>query len=131
MKIRQDARFSIFQNPAMSAPNLSAINLQIGQSIAKRRQQAGLTQEQVAERLGIGYVAVSRMERGLVMPTVARLYQLAEILGCSSADLLDENSPLADDQARRLYLLFARLSESDRKMLGDVLQVLSERLCEK
>ncbi|MDO5356689.1 MAG: helix-turn-helix domain-containing protein [Conchiformibius sp.] len=115
----------------MSAPDLSAINRQIGQSIAKRRQQAGLTQEQVAERLGIGYVAVSRMERGLVMPTVARLYQLAEILGCSSADLLDENSPLADDQARRLYRLFARLSENDRKMLGDVLQILSERLCEK
>lgn len=114
----------------MNAPDLSTISRQIGQSIARRRQQAGLTQEQVAEQLGIGYVAVSRMERGLVMPTVVRLYQLAEILGCSSADLLDENSPLADDQARRLYHLFARLHESDRKMLGNILQTLSERLRE-
>ncbi|UOP05473.1 helix-turn-helix domain-containing protein [Conchiformibius kuhniae] len=111
-------------------PDFSIINRQIGKSIAKRRQQAGFTQEQVAEKLGIGYVAVSRMERGLVMPTVARLYQLAELFGCSSADLLDENSPLADDQARRLCHLFNQLQEHDRKLLGDIFQILSERLRE-
>ena len=52
----------------------------IGRPIAKHRLESGPTQEQVAELLEIGDEAVSRMERGLVMPTVARLVQLAEIL---------------------------------------------------
>lgn len=46
----------------------------IGQCIAKRRLAANLTQDQVAEKLGIGYEAVSRMERGKSIPTVIRLF---------------------------------------------------------
>ena len=48
----------------------------IGQSIAKYRQAAGLTQAQLAEILGIGNDAVSRMERGTTTPTITRLLEL-------------------------------------------------------
>jgi transcriptional regulator with XRE-family HTH domain len=44
----------------------------IGRAIAKHRLESGLRQEQVVELIEIGNEAVSRMERGLVMPTVAR-----------------------------------------------------------
>lgn len=58
--------------------NHGEINKRIGKAIAKQRQQSGYTQEQVAEMLEIGNEAVSRMERGLIMPNVVRLIELAE-----------------------------------------------------
>ncbi|WP_233139473.1 helix-turn-helix domain-containing protein [Aggregatibacter actinomycetemcomitans] len=58
--------------------NHGEINKRIGKAIAKQRQQSGYTQEQVAEMLEIGNEAVSRMERGLIMPNVMRLIELAE-----------------------------------------------------
>lgn len=108
--------------------NTKQINQNIGKTIAKRRQQAGFTQEQVAEYLGIGYEAVSRMERGLVMPTVVRLYQLAELFDCKSSDLLDENSPLVYDQIGHWYHTFLSLNEDDRKIINDIMQTLCDRL---
>jgi transcriptional regulator with XRE-family HTH domain len=72
----------------------------IGRVIAKRGLESGLTQEPVTELLWIGNVAVSRIERGIVMPTVARLVELAEIFGCDAADLLTEASTRTSDQGK-------------------------------
>lgn len=44
------------------------IALALGASIAKMRAQNNLTQEQVAEKLGVGNEVISRIERGAVMP---------------------------------------------------------------
>jgi DNA-binding XRE family transcriptional regulator len=64
---------------------VDALAVSVGKAIAARRQDAGLTQEQVAEQLKIGNEAVSRMERGLVMPTVARLLELADLFNCDAS----------------------------------------------
>lgn len=45
--------------------NQDALAKAVGRAIAYQRQQRGMTQEEVAERLQIGMEAVSRMERGL------------------------------------------------------------------
>ena len=71
--------------------NHEEINRRIGRAIAQYRQRSGLTQEQVAEKLQIGNEAVSRMERGLIMPNVVRLLELAEIFDCTAAELLAEH----------------------------------------
>jgi len=57
----------------MAQVNLDELAYLIRRAKAKQRLESGLTQEQVAEMLGTGNEAVSRMERGPVMPTVARL----------------------------------------------------------
>lgn len=57
----------------MTDVNFEELAKSVGKAIGRQRQQAGLTQEQVAEHLDIGMEAVSRMERGLVVPTVVRL----------------------------------------------------------
>jgi transcriptional regulator with XRE-family HTH domain len=54
----------------------------VGYAIAIQRRNAGLTQRQLAERLGIEAETVSRMEHGKYPPTIARLEQLADILDC-------------------------------------------------
>ena len=62
----------------------------IGDNIASRRRELGLTQMVLAERLGIGQDALSRMEKGLISPKVSRLREFAAILECSVAALFRE-----------------------------------------
>lgn len=94
----------------------------VGKVIASRRTQAGLTQEEVAETLGVGNEAVSRMERGTVMPTVGRLVALAEIFECGVGDFLREANPTADDQGQRIANLLSTLSVQDRTFALSMLE---------
>lgn len=54
------------------------------------------------------------MERGIVIPTVARLAELADIFGGNEADLLTEAGPRISDQAKYVGQLLAKLSGNDR-----------------
>ena len=101
---------------------------QIGKCIAKRRLAVGLTQDQVAEKLGIGYEAVSRMERGVTIPTVIRLADLAEVFGCGIQELLIESSDRPDEQAEQIKNMLAKLNSEDRNMILETIQKLYLRL---
>jgi len=100
----------------------------VGRAIARQRTRANLTQEEVAERLNVGNEAVSRIERGIVIPNIARLFELAEIFGCEATDLLTEGSARPEDQARRLHELLSTLSGEDRALVIGVVERLVERL---
>ena len=89
----------------------------VGQAIARQRIRCKLSQEQVAEKLGIGSEAVSRIERGVVMPNIERLIELATVFGCETADLLTEGSTRQEDQARRLQGLLSVLDSGDRTLV--------------
>jgi predicted RNase H-like HicB family nuclease/DNA-binding XRE family transcriptional regulator len=54
--------------------------LQVAVSIRMARERAGLTQAQVAEKLGIKQQHISRYEKGIVVPSADRFLQLFEIL---------------------------------------------------
>lgn len=97
----------------------------VGRAIARQRMRAGLTQEDVAERLGVGNEAISRIERGIVIPNIVRLFDFASIFGCEATELLSEASPLPDDQASRLL---SSLDQPNRQLLVEVVERLSERL---
>ncbi|AWM81718.1 hypothetical protein DKL61_09590 [Gammaproteobacteria bacterium ESL0073] len=94
-----------------------ALNHLIGQAIAKYRKQAALSQEQLAEALGIGYEAVSRMERGVVIPTVDRLIEIAEIVNCPVTELLSQSSPRPTDEVVHLHQLLSSLSVENKQWL--------------
>jgi len=53
----------------------------IGARLLKRRQAAGLSQEQLAAASGIAQADISRIERGQVNPTAATLQTLGAPLG--------------------------------------------------
>ena len=112
----------------MSSRDEDQLARTIGKAIARYRQQAGLTQDEVAERLEIGGEAVSRMERGIVIPTVARLVELADMFQCEAADLLTQASNRPSDQALHLNQLLARLDGEDRLLVVDVIEKLTTRL---
>lgn len=103
----------------------------VGRAIARNRMAAGLTQEQVAEALGIGNEAVSRIERGLVMPNVARLMELADTFGCDVADLLTEVSARPGDQAKHLARMLSKVTSRDREMIVEMVERLTTRLARR
>lgn len=100
----------------------------VGQAIARQRIRCKLSQEQVAEKLGIGSEAVSRIERGVVMPNIERLIELAAVFGCETADLLTEGSTRQEDQARRLQGLLSVLDAGDRTLVLEFVESLVARL---
>jgi transcriptional regulator with XRE-family HTH domain len=99
----------------------------IGRAIARQRRRSGLTQEEVAERLEICSEAVSRIERGLVIPNIARLLEFAAIFGCDAAELLTEASPHPNDQAIHINRLLASMCQADRQLAMEILEHLSKR----
>ncbi len=59
-----------------------------GRGIAERRKLLGLTQEELAERVDVTFEAISRIERGVSLPTLLRLEVIARALGINVIDLL-------------------------------------------
>ena len=63
----------------------------IGTNIGNLRQNKKLTQEQLAERLGVTFQAVSKWETNSNTPDVALLPGIAKELGCLIDDLFSES----------------------------------------
>ena len=60
----------------------------LGKRIMEHRKQLGLTQDQLAEKLGVTAQAVSKWENDQTCPDIASLPKLARILGVSVDELL-------------------------------------------
>ncbi|MBQ9911219.1 MAG: helix-turn-helix domain-containing protein [Lachnospiraceae bacterium] len=63
--------------------------MELGKKIRQLRFKAGLTQEMLAEKLGIGPQSVSKWETGVAMPDISSLPLIAEIFGVSIDELFD------------------------------------------
>lgn len=63
---------------------------QMASNIARFRKACGLTQDQLAEKVGISAQAVSKWENGQTYPDIAVLPQLADIFGVSVDDLFSK-----------------------------------------
>ncbi|MCQ2238937.1 MAG: helix-turn-helix domain-containing protein [Bacteroidaceae bacterium] len=51
------------------------------QILLDARKNAGLTQEALAERIGASKGYISRLERGLTVPTIATFYRIISAMG--------------------------------------------------
>ena len=60
----------------------------LGRNIAHARKQSGLTQNDLASRVGVTAQAVSKWERGNACPDIAILDEIANALGISLFELL-------------------------------------------
>ncbi len=68
----------------------------LGAAIRRQRKAAGLSQPQLAEKLGMSVQAVSQFERGVTVPGVYTLAELAAALGVTYGVLFDEPLALAE-----------------------------------
>ena len=62
--------------------------IKIGKLIAKQRKEKGLTQQDLGDKVGVGYRAVSKWETGQTMPDISIINELSEILGITVDELL-------------------------------------------
>jgi transcriptional regulator with XRE-family HTH domain len=115
----------------MTDINVDELARAVGRAIARQRQKRGLTQDRVAEHLNIGLEAVSRMERGVVVPTIIRLAELAQLFDCDVADLLRESSNRPTEQGIVLAQQLAQLGSADRELILELVARLSSRLAQQ
>lgn len=74
------------------ATHIKPMNKVIGNNLKKFRDANGLTQENIAEYLGIGRSAYSNYESGEREMPLALLEKAADLLGCDLDLLLEENA---------------------------------------
>ena len=56
--------------------------------LAELRKLRGLTQKELADRIGVTQSAVASWETRQIYPTVKKLIQMAEIFGCTVDELI-------------------------------------------
>jgi transcriptional regulator with XRE-family HTH domain len=106
--------------------SMGAVEKRLGRRVADRRKRARLTQAELAERIGVSTESVSRLERGAVIPSLARLEAVATALGVELPDLfrVADRETQKDRAIDRLLAIARRGSAGDIEAIAD----LAERI---
>ncbi|MDG1418478.1 MAG: helix-turn-helix transcriptional regulator [Maricaulis sp.] len=114
------------------------IDLHVGKRLRRRRRLLGLTQQQLAESVGIRFQQIQKYECGANRVSASRLFELAESLdvpvqyfyeGLSSRDEAANEGGLAPDVLSQketvdLIRAYYRLGERPRKRLLELAKSL-------
>lgn len=73
----------------------------LGNMVAVLRKERGMTQLELAEKMGVTDKAVSKWERDLSFPDVSSIPKLAEILGVSVDELMQVKAESKDDASKK------------------------------
>lgn len=76
--------------------------MQIGEVIRNHRKKIGITQEEMANRLGVSTPAVNKWENGNSMPDIMLLAPIARLLDITPDILLSFQEELTDDEVNSL-----------------------------
>lgn len=88
--------------------------MRIGDVIRKYRKISGLTQEEMANRLGVTTPAVNKWENNNTLPDVALLAPIARLLGITTDELLSFKNELTYEEVNRFLLQMQRdMEEKD------------------
>ena len=111
------------------------VDAHVGKRIRHRRWMVGMTQQQLADKVGIKFQQIQKYETGMNRVSASRLWDIAEALtvpvsfffegmgadaGGAASDLL------ADKEALELVRSYYAIPEAQRRRLFDLARVLSE-----
>ena len=77
-----------YLNDKKTTPEQEVIRRSLGETLKDHRQRCGMTQEYVAEALGVSRQAVSKWETGTAEPSTSNLLALAKLYGVDAGELL-------------------------------------------
>ncbi len=79
----------------------TAIDAYVGRRVKQKREELGLSQEKLADFLGISFQQVQKYERGFNRVGASRLFQLSEALGVTTSYFFEglENTGVAESEA--------------------------------
>lgn len=116
------------------------VDVHVGKRIRHRRWMVGVTQQQLAEHVGIKFQQIQKYETGMNRVSASRLWDIAAVLGVPVAFFFEgleaeteEEAPkavpsdlLADREALDLVRSYYAIPENQRKRLFDLARVLSD-----
>lgn len=108
----------------MTDASEKTLRLRLGQELKRARTARGLTQNDLAERVGTEPETISRFERGATLPSLTRLLALAEALGEPVGILLGAASPRGMDELEDVRNSLAGLSAKDKKQAMAVVRAV-------
>ena len=110
----------------------------LGERIKNQRTRAGLSQERVAELVGVSRQSVTKWESGQSAPSTENLFKLAEIFGTTVdmlLDIPDEKNSQSTDQAQIKELTsqiqYLYRVESARKAEAERVRIENEKRAEE
>jgi transcriptional regulator with XRE-family HTH domain len=114
------------------------VDAHVGKRIRHRRWMVGMTQQQLADKVGIKFQQIQKYETGMNRVSASRLWDVADALGVSIAfffEGLDEAREqvkanagdfMADKEALELVRSYYAIPEAQRRRLFDLARVLSD-----
>lgn len=98
---------------------------ELGHCLKDARKSAGFTQEKLAEKVGMSPAAISKIERGLTLPSLDNFIGIVNALGISADEILDQ----VNHKTYRLKLSFLterfyRLQHRDQMKILKVVEFL-------
>ena len=116
------------------------VDVHVGKRIRHRRWMVGMTQQQLAEKVGIKFQQIQKYETGMNRVSASRLWDISESLsvpvsfffegligddiGTNETDLPDDI--LADREALELVRSYYAIPENQRRRLFELARVLSD-----
>jgi transcriptional regulator with XRE-family HTH domain len=116
------------------------VDVHVGKRVRHRRWMVGMTQQQLAEKVGIKFQQIQKYETGMNRVSASRLWDIAEALSvpvafffeglaATEAEASASNVPgdiLADKEALELVRSYYAIPENQRRRLFDLARVLSD-----
>lgn len=113
------------------------VDAHVGKRIRHRRWMIGMTQQQLADKVGIKFQQIQKYETGMNRVSASRLWDIADTLGVNIAfffeGLAEGDIPktagadmMADKEALELVRSYYAIPEAQRRRLFDLARVLSD-----
>lgn len=113
------------------------VDAHVGKRIRHRRWMVGMTQQQLADRVGIKFQQIQKYETGMNRVSASRLWDIADTLGVQISfffeGLSESDTPttgqsdlMADKEALELVRSYYAIPEAQRRRLFDLARVLSD-----
>lgn len=115
------------------------VDVHVGKRVRHRRWMVGMTQQQLAERVGIKFQQIQKYETGMNRISASRLWDISEALDVQvgfffdglggATEAVGDDLPadiLADKEALELVRSYYAIPETQRKRLFELARVLSD-----
>ena len=102
---------------------MDSFQRELASIIRNRRQDMGISQEELAERIDRTTGFIGQMERGESMPSLETFYSLVRYLGIDATALIIGEKGHQDD-LDEVYLLAEQMGETKRMLLLEFARML-------
>lgn len=110
-----------------------ALKRAIGQRVRDARQEAGLTQEEFADRIHRTPESISKLERGVTLPDITTILEIASATGKSPSTFLElpedrpARSPVRQRLEAKMARYLARLPDGQLCVAVELIEVLARQ----